>query len=204
MAFQPVPETAAAQYVFTGPGGRMVNTFWFKKTGGWVIADFMDGAQAMDNEWQNMRNLVSQDVSVVDIYWRDHSVQFGPVYSHGAPLNPAGSNVNPVAPSNVTFKIKFAIPVAGRGRQGGIYVPGMPDTIPTGDDVFDGWANEWQDKLVDMVNAVILATGGVHVVVNRFLNGVKLAAGVPQTGVTITYEDLTVDSQRRRLKGRGQ
>lgn len=121
-------------------------------------------------------------------------------YTLGFPI--AGTLAEDVLPNNVALAIKFGTALRGRSYRGRIFRGGIPRSYVGGNEILPakiaGLVSEYSTLLSD-INAV---AGQTQVVVSRISGGAPRASGVatPITGVTA---NVTLDSQRRRLPGRG-
>lgn len=139
-----------------------------------------------------------QAIEVTDISGPDEE---GIVFSAGLPL--AGSHSGGSLPNNVTLATKLATGLTGRSRRGRSYLVGLPLTqLETGSQtVADSYITLLQGAFADLLTA--LAVEGFNLAVLSLVSG-----GVPRTeglltDVTSVVTNDVVDSQRRRLPGRG-
>lgn len=125
----------------------------------------------------------------------------GIVYTFGLPL--AGTSGASSLPNNATVAIKNATGLTGRSRRGRNYFIGLGTTqLQTGSQLL---TSTFQIALQDAWQALVDAavTAGFEWVVNSTISGgVPRVTGV-NTPVTSVQVEGTVDSQRRRLPGRG-
>jgi hypothetical protein len=114
-------------------------------------------------------------------------------------------------PGNVTMAVSFRTSAAGRSGRGRNYVPGLVDLRDGNSLLDDTYAGQvitaWQG-----LRAIAGDDGWSQVVVSRFsgstiVDGKKVptprAAGVTNVVTSTLLTDRTLDSQRRRLPGRG-
>lgn len=198
----PVPDTAEVKLIFNGPGGKAMNVINFTKDGGWDTSSISDLAQAASDAWESeISARVSEDVSLDSVVATDLSSSTGPQTT--LPAGISGGNANPVAPSNVTVAVSFHTAFRGRSKRGRLFHYGSTNTQITGDSIGDAGATATQEAYQNFFDAIAGdVSGATHVVVSRCQDGDWLTTG-ETTEVTSYAVDPIVDSQRRRLAGRG-
>lgn len=94
----------------------------------------------------------------------------------------------------------------GRSYRGRNYIPGIPSTVTDATDgnfVPNSYVSDLLDSHADFMTALIGSYPDFeHVVVSRFQNGAFLGTAI-KTPVTSVSANNYIDSQRRRLTGRG-
>ena len=89
--------------------------------------------------------------------------------------------------------------MAARGRN---YIVGLAEDVVSGNSVTPGFAA----AVTAAYTALITATGAgpwLWVVVSRYSNGAPRSQGLAQAVNAALLTDTNIDSQRRRLSGRG-
>jgi len=106
-------------------------------------------------------------------------------------------------PSNVTFCVSLRTGLTGRSARGRFYAvcPATGD-LDTSDTMTSGYASDIV-AFLDAVKTLALSAGWTLVVISRQNAGVRLTTAVARAVTTVEATDLAVDSQRRRLLGRG-
>lgn len=203
MAFVPFDNMARAEMIYTLDGQRMENVLNFWKDGGYDSDKLFDLAESLASWFDTTYKLwVPQAVSLVMVTATDISVEDGMGIDYTSTLPIQGSISYACAPNNVTVAIKYSTMYRGRSFRGRSYVCGVPMNHITGNTISQAYA----DALVDAFDDLKLLVGdtGTHAlqVCSRYLNGVPRVIGV-HTAVNNVSVDRTVDSQRRRLPGRG-
>jgi hypothetical protein len=210
MPFVPVPNTLAVDVLFLLDGQRMENTLYFEKPDGWTgaqIADWLDQLRTLISA--DLMPLLATAIQFLELVGRllDTASSIG----LSLPITPdvtGGVAVEPM-PNNVAYTISFKTGLSGRSFRGRNYIGGLPNTAVTGNDIEAGTRTGLLDYYTAL-QAMADSNGTPWVVVSRF-SGVDPITGDPiprVTGVTtpiltVSTFDLTVDSQRRRLPGRG-
>jgi len=115
-----------------------------------------------------------------------------------------GGNANPALPNNVTLAIKFSTAGRGRASRGRNYILGITEESVTANQVGPGFITAY----VSAYQALFTALGDMTnpwtwVVYSRQLNNALRAEGLAQEILNVGFVDNVIDSQRRRLPGRG-
>lgn len=202
MAFIPVANTAMAELIFEHDGVRSENVMYFEH------ADPIDGVELLDlvdtvRAWwtANMKALMSDEYSLVLIRVSDISSQDGLGYESSEDLPVAGTYSAEALPANCTLSTKFITGQRGRSFRGRNYFVGL-----VGDEVeTDLVKATFVSAILAAYEALLTAmdtTNWTWVVVSRYHNNAPRSSGIttPIIGVSC---DRVVDSQRRRLPGRG-
>jgi len=105
-------------------------------------------------------------------------------------------------PGGTTFCLSLRTGFVGRARRGRIYTIGMNEGQQSGGVVTSGYRNAW----ITNIQQLMLAVGTTNwelVVVSFMLNGLPRDEPLVTPVTTVLAVDDFVDSQRRRLQGRG-
>lgn len=210
MPFVPVPNTLAVDVLFLLDGQRMENTLYFEKADGWTgaqIADWLDQLRVLIAS--DLMPFLATAIQFLELVGRllDTATSIG----LSVPITPTvtgGVSEEPM-PNNVAYTISFKTGLSGRSFRGRNYIGGLPNTAITGNNIEAGTRTGLLDYYTTL-QALADSNGTPWVVVSRF-SGVDPVTGAPiprVTGVTtpiltVSTFDMTVDSQRRRLPGRG-
>jgi len=204
MAFIPVPETVCAEIRMQLDGQRIENTLYFQQDGGWSQEEGVSLANDLLLWWTNsFRVPLSQDVSLREIYLTDLSSATSWTHTQPAPAPaPTGSQNLPAAPNNVALCFSFRTAARGRSFRGRNFVSGYPRDNITSNDL----ASAQIADTLEAYNALFPmmdAWDGRWVVASRYSNKLPRPIGVTTRVTSVVVVDPTVDSQRRRLPGRG-
>lgn len=206
LAFIPVPNTALVQLVFDVGVNSVENTLYFNTTavGGWTESALEDLANVVSTWWElEMAPFAASTVNLREVNATDLSV----INSWFASTSPTatGEKLTAIMPGNVTLAVSFRTGKIGRAYRGRNYVVGLTEDVITIDTVnsatVSGLALAYAD-LPDMVFSV--NENASWVVVSRFIGNAPRLQGVTTPVTSIVIVDDTVDSQRRRLTGRGE
>jgi len=208
MPFQPAPGIAQVEMRFQQNGQRVENVFHVHRAAGWSGSDLTTLAGDFNTWWQtSLRGHVSSSLSLQEVYAVDLSSAMGATatITDGLPVNGSVGSSTPLS-NNCTLSIKWNSPYRGRSARGRTYHLGLyeaqcsdPNHISSGD----------LATLTEAYNALITAVEGVGegvnlVVLSRVQGGVVLPEATFYNIVNATFVDNVIDSQRRRLPGRGQ
>jgi len=203
MAFLPTPDCAKVVLVYSMHGQEYVNTLWFRNTSAWGTAEMEDLADKVRYWWATeMLDHDPDDLELVDIVVYDMTAIDGPVIHVTTDLPVAGTIVADPMAANAAAVISFRTAGRGRSARGRIYVGPLAETMSD-----DGLHlnTSYHTTLVaaaDTIPAIGEGISWTHVVVSFQLNNVVREEGFAQA-VTSYLVDTSLDSQRRRLAGRG-
>lgn len=211
MAFVPVPNTAEVETVFELYSQVVENTAYFRKEGGWTegsLSDFLDA----------MRSLVETDLmpslSTAIKFIRligtllDAVDSLGLVLSVTPPV--AGSNIGAGLPNNSAYVVTFNTATRGRSGRGRNYIAGLTTADESDANTVNDMFRTGILAYYSALKALASENGAEMVVVSRFSGVAPDGKPIPRvTGVThpitgFSTFDRTLDSQRRRLPGRGK
>jgi len=203
MAFVPVLDTVSASMRFTLWGQQIESTLYFKHSGEPTTEDLQDIADYVDDFAAS--KLLAAGLSVSMVYRETFVTWLATVTSPTAvstvSAGATGSDGDASLPGNVCFCVTFRTAERGRSARGRNYVSGIPVGSQTGNTIPSAFA----DGIVGAYNALIEfpLADWTWVVVSRTQGGVSLLNGVTLPVTQAAYADLNLDSQRRRLTGRG-
>jgi len=198
-----VPNTMQCDVIFLLFGQRVENVYHITSPDGVDAAVLSDCADAMEtwaeDQWMGV---VSEDVQLLGVEVKNLSILGGGVVTRAPATTVVGSYTSPSLPGNVSFCASARTEQTGRSHRGRKYVAGVPSSQRTGNLVSSAYALQVISVLNDLV-AVLSAINQVLSVVSRIQDHIVL--GVAQTTpiTNFTFTDLYIDSQRRRLTGRG-
>lgn len=203
MPFIPGNNVAEVELVFSTPGGTAENTLYFSNnTEEWDETNLVALAQTVSAWWAAHYQLhQSNSVALREIKATSLETQFSPgiVYTFGMP--DAGSLTSPILPGNVTCAVTFRTLLRGRSFRGRNYWVGLTEEQVAGDQLVSGMAAQLAYDYETLI-AEATADGFTWGVFSRYQGGVARVTG-EFTPITATSCDGIIDSQRRRLLGRG-
>lgn len=201
--FIPFENTAKVELLFTLNGNTCENVWYFHNTAGSFSTVEMAVLASNIHGWYNSlyKTIQPAQVSATMIRVTDMTTQTsaGIEYTSGFPI--VGTRGGSVSPANVTVAIKWLTGLRGRSYRGRTYVVGVAKDDVTGDTVTNTYLGSLNDVFQGFLDLDI--ADWEFVVASYFNDGAWRTTGVitPVTGVAI---NPVVDSQRRRLTGRGR
>jgi hypothetical protein len=203
MGFVPATNVMKCELVFYREGDFFENTLYFKKNAAIVGSDFDLMGDFLRDWWTGyMDSLISSSVSLNKILLADLTLENGIGYEYRDSLPANGQAVGNPLPANCAIAVKFSTGYRGRSYRGRNYIGGLLDTAAdssvivtaVGQDIVDAYA-------LFIENATI--SDFTWSVVSRIGNGVERSQAVVTPVLTVSV-DPVMDSQRRRLPGRGR
>lgn len=203
MPFVPVPDVAEVEMVFIDDFGNISeNTLYFTK----ASPTESDLATLLDNLntaiTTSLLPLLSSSIKLLKLIGTLLDVADGLSLLNTTGLPIAGGDATVALPHNASLAIKFSTSRSGRSFHGRNYVTGLVDRRTQADTLTSSYVNALVDAWVDIA-AAATDNGWQQVVVSRFSGGSPRTTGVATVVNNISTTDLTIDSQRRRLNGRG-
>jgi len=209
MPFVPVPDTIEVDVNYLLDAQIVQNTMYFHSDTGWDAASI--------SAWlTEMKDLISSDLmpflsSALELFelvgkLLDAASSISATVSLSTPVS--GSDINSMLPNNATYTISFRTGLSGRSFRGRNYVPGLTSGSVS-QNVIDSTTRTGILDFYTTLAALAVSEGYEMVVVSRYsgvdVNGdpIPRVTGVATPIVSFGTADFTVDSQRRRLPGRG-
>lgn len=162
-----------------------------------------DLAAAFKASWNtNFKPAVPATCSLVMIRCTDLSSESGPAIEYTTGLPIVGTQGNPQLPNNVTFVVKWTTALRGRSYRGRTYHVGLAEDQVVGNSLGTGYDVTFGAIYADLISLFADVYPAQLVVLSRYHNNAPRSSCVA-TPVLSAYVDTTLDSQRRRLPGRG-
>lgn len=206
MPFIPVENVAHVTIQGTLDSQEVINDLYFRHTTGPIAVTDLQSLNAAINLWFTgsvlthlneayiYQRVKSRDLTTANGFVVDD--QFGPT---------PGSVTGEAAPNNCTMSVSFRAAFAGRNFRGRNYVPCLTNSEVTENTIDSGFVSNIRNDYLELVAGGGSAPAGwTWVVVSRFTGGLPRAAGVFNEIFSVVIVDNIVDSQRRRLPGRGK
>lgn len=206
MTFIPVENTAHVLIQGSCDGQQVNNDLYFRHTSGPIAAtDLSALALAIGTWWAGgVLPLLNESYLFGVVRARDLTTANGFVAESQFALTPGGVS-GEAAPNNCTMSVSFRAAFAGRNFRGRNYIPCLTNSQVTGNVIDSGFINDIRTQYEELITGGgTTPAGWIWVVVSRFLNGLPRAAGVFNEIFSVIVVDNIVDSQRRRLPGRGK
>lgn len=203
MAFQPAVDCAEAVIHITSSAGEQLNVLNFKYPTAYDQSNLDDLSAAVDAVvGGTYLSLMNEDMNYAFTHVRGltSSVDLESVNGDNAG---AGTDSAGALPANVAFCMSLRTGFTGRSARGRFYAMGLStDQLVTLNHVTSTYVTNLHTMLTDILGAAATA-GWTLVVLSRQNGGVKLSAAVARPVTSIIAVDTVLDSQRRRLPGRG-
>jgi hypothetical protein len=203
MAFIPVPNAAQVHMSFLYDNQICENVFHVQGTAPLTVAQLTQVGNAFRDWWiGSIAGLVPQTLSLqrVEVIGLDAANSPGVVVSGGT-LPAPGAHTQPQLPNNVTVAVRWLTAFRGRSFRGRTFHLGIAEDQVTGNTISGPLQSNLQSQYDNLPTTIGLAPF-VLVVVSRFSNGQPRTQGI-STAITSVSVDNVIDSQRRRLPGRG-
>lgn len=210
MPFIPVPNTAEVELVQVLDGQRIENTLYVAQSTAWDAPALNQLCDIVAAWWTaNMAPIVSDQVTLITVEATSLESNTAPVGANTTGTPSIGLQGEPV-PNNCALAVSFRTALRGRSFRGRNYVAGLAEADVNRSHVDATLVLQVQDAYNAFLTAVSDApVGGTWVVVSRF-SGVDSAGrpiprgtGIATPVVSALVTDDVIDSQRRRLPGRG-
>jgi|SRR5215216_734485 len=203
MAFIPASAVARASIEGIQDNQQIINTLYFLKLSPPInIFAIADLAIALDLWFSGaILPTLSESYFYSQVICRDLTSEFAVTGSSNVNQGTGGNPSEP-APNNVAGCISFRTGFVGRSFRGRNYVPGIPNDMLNKNTLDSDFTDAIVSGYTDLITAAN-AAGWVWVVCSFQANGAPRAAGLPTAVSSAMFVDQTVDSQRRRLPGRG-
>jgi len=203
MPFVPAPGVVQVNVVFQLFGQRVENV-WEVVPTGTIDAPLLQDIADTFRTWveDEYLPLISNDALFLLVEAKDVSEATGAT-AVSAPLAPVnGGSANASMPGGTSLAVSLRTALGGRSFRGRKYLFGLANSQVVGNQVGVSSANDF----VGAINLLIgqLNTAGFPlVIVSRFANKVARTSAINTPVTVATLVDYNVDSQRRRLTGRG-
>lgn len=203
MAFIPVPNCFQVTMNATWLGQEVQNVFHVRTDfddppplPSVVATTFINWAVA------ELIPLVSDQVTYRSVIVTDISVPNGAQFSGAFPPASTGDQVSPSMPSGVTVAVSWRTGFSGRSFRGRSYHIGLVESQVDANEVASATLASLSGAYAQLVTDC--ATDGFPLVVaSRYTNGAPRVNGII-TNILSLIIDPSIDSQRRRLAGRGR
>jgi len=202
MAFIPAPNVAQISLRYTRDFQQLENTLYFLRDAPVDLAGLEALGLAVQGWWiTTHRAQVSNSVSYREIFARDLTVQSGleRQFITDPPLSGAVSG--DAVPSNVSLAVSFRTGFAGRSFRGRNYIPPINEGQITANRVLPAVQANWVTIYEELLTTA--PSDWTWVVLSRYANNAPRPEAVATPVIGVQVVDDIVDSQRRRLPGRG-
>lgn len=204
MAFIPSLNTAQIEMRGRAHVERVENTLYFYKVAGSMTQADLDALTLfMSQEYLlAWKAQLPADYVHAEVYGTDLTTATSFTSTNTAQANTAGTLAGVALPGNVTFCISFRTPNRGRSGRGRNYWGLLTEADVTGNFL----SVTRRNAILAVYQRLITTppTGWQWSAISRYNNGAPRATALIQNITNVIAVDDAVDSQRRRLAGRGQ
>jgi hypothetical protein len=185
---------------------QVVNTLYFQNlTGAGTSGDLASlGADILTWWAADMLPLLTVGYALREVYAVDMSSESAPTATVTPAAPQAGSNLNPSLPNNVALCVSFRTAGRGRSSRGRNYISGLTEANADNNLFTEATANAVQAAYEKLLDAATFSLDWTWCVYSRYEDGLPRPEAFTPPIEAVVLTDLVVDSQRRRLPGRGR
>lgn len=206
MVFVPAQDVLKCDFRQSLYGQEISNTIYLKGLQPPVLLSDMETvAEELETWWTlSIAPEVVDALTLREVYVTDLSTQTSPTYTHVPTTLPTGDLAVTGVPGNVAFCVSFRSAGRGRSSRGRNYVAGLAETDVSGN-TYDNTRIANLVSAYDQLRTIALFQGYMQwSIVSTYENKLPRAQALVQPVVAAIATDTVVDSQRRRLTGRGR
>lgn len=205
MAYIPVPLCAQLELIYSWASQQCETVLHYTKDDAWTPTQLQSLADVAITTWvANVRPWCGNTLSLTSVVATDLQSQSGASITRAGGLPSAGTQTGDVLPNNCALVVTKRTQNRGRSFRGRIYHPAIPEAQISGNSpsgaYVTGVVNGWNAFLALTIAGPLTAQ---LVVVSRFTNNSPRVTGITTPVISLT-SDGVMDSQRRRLPGRGK
>jgi hypothetical protein len=204
MAFVPAANTALVQHVGVLDEQEIINTLHIRATGGWN-GTTLAALAVTQAAWYTAHvvTLMGPLYTYAHTTCTDQAVDGGAQAIDNSLAGATGGFSGNTLPNNCAFCVSFRTARTGRSNRGRNYVPALPEQQVARP---NHMSLTYVSAIVAAYQQLLIPStaGGEWVVVSRQHNKVVLSVANVEPITSVLAVDDTIDSQRRRLPGRGR
>lgn len=201
MPFIPVPSAAMVELLYTLDGQKVENTLYFRQAEAWDATE-LAALCAQVAAWWSANIAPIQTTETLLRAIKATSLESDTAPAIELPVGDSGGVSAETVASNVTLSVKFLTAGRGRSSRGRNYFIGLPQTAVAQNEVSLVTVGQILDAYNTLLDPEVI-TEGAWSVVSRFEDNAPRDPGIAQLVTAVAVTDNIVDSQRRRLPGRG-
>jgi hypothetical protein len=190
--------------IFDYQAQTVENVYHVKNGLPFAVADLQTIASEFKQWWAtSLRSSVSSQLTLakIEVVATDSQTAPAIVYTTDLPLSGTAATFGPM-PNNVTVAMKWSTGLRGRSYRGRTYHLGLCEDQVVGNEVNGTFLAGLIASYADLLGHVNIGANTLCVV-SRFHNNSARVSGVA-TDILSVSADPVIDSQRRRLPGRGR
>lgn len=205
MAFVPVPDTLMAELRFISQGQQCENTLYFTGSAGVSPSLAADLGDALISWWQTQfQTGTSDQTALVEVFLTDLTSDTSFTLSDTNTLPLVGGSSTDALPQNCAHCVSFRTAQRGRSGRGRNYVLGLTEADSQDSILLSTVVAAHVTAYSVLIGPGAFVPGLQWVVVSRFHNGAPRVTGLAIPITNVLSVDAVIDSQRRRLPGRGR
>jgi hypothetical protein len=206
MVFVPKTDAAQVNLRFTLLDQQIENTLYFLyNTGGLTEAEMITLGDDLLTWWATeIAAPLVDDLELREAYVTDMTTQFSPAVTVTPTSAITGGATSDPLPNNVSLCVSFRTSGRGRSARGRNYVGGWSEGSVAGNLVASGTAETIRSGYEELTKPTTFTDDWTWIVYSRFAQGNPRPQAFTPPVTSVVLTDLTVDSQRRRLPGRGR
>lgn len=205
MPFVPAANTLQAELRFDYGSQKCENVLYFQGSAGVTPALASSLGGQLVSWWNTNFKAASPTIMVLrEVYITDLTTATSFTVSHTNLLPSAGTSAVDPLPFNCAHCVSFRTAGRGRSARGRNYVMGLSDSEAAASVISTTRVNLDVAAYQQLVGAGTFVAGLQFVVVSRFSGGLPRGSALVQPITAVLSVDSTIDSQRRRLPGRGR
>lgn len=203
MPFIPVPQVCQAEMIYRWDNAIVENVHHFYGESPFTVTEMTDLGEFLINWWDtNLQASAPTNLQLINVRLTDLTTDTSPVVNVVTGLPLTGSAVSPSLPNNVTCVFTKRTQFRGRSFRGRTYHIGLNEAEVTGNTVGSGTVSAYIVIYNYLLSPTINDFTWELSVVSRYTDNAPRAFGLATAVLTFTSDGI-VDSQRRRLPGRG-
>lgn len=203
MSFIPIPKAVRVSFEFLFAGQTVVFTITIGKNTDWTAGQMDTLADDMFNWYtDNLKGALNDSIVLKNINVLDQASDTGPSVNSPITSGGAGTKTGVALPNNCAMCVSFGSALRGRSFRGRAYVAGIDNDDRDDEVTFTTAIATAIAGAFGVINSYMTVSGAYHAIPSRFHANAPRTTGVI-TPVSTVRVDTAIDSQRRRLAGRG-
>lgn len=203
MPFIPVPSTVQAELVYTWAGETCENVLHFESGGAPAVDNMVELGSHLIAWWNtNLKQYMNVSGSLVNVKLTDLNSAFAPAIDVVDGLPIIGTAAGDSLPNNCSCVFSKRTIFRGRSYRGRVYQVGLSEQHVTGNSVLTAPRNAILAAWELLMSFSTASESWQMVVVSRFEDNLPRTTGLTTPVIAFTTDGV-IDSQRRRLPGRG-
>jgi hypothetical protein len=205
MAFIDLPYGIKLVFTFSKDGQICINVMWCTKSSPVAVTstDLANALLSMQAYWNALRSSIMAGTTATQFEAIDWSVSDGAIATNASPTNPAGALGGNNVANNVSMALTLITGQRGRSRRGRSYIVGLGQSDFASANVLSVAAGADIVAAYQVLKTSLNGYNLVPVVASFISDGAPRVSGIGTAITAVGFTDGFVDSQRRRLPGRG-